>query len=121
MQTLLMAIWLLADGDEQPPPDGGIFGINPFILMAIMFFFYFIVMRPNTQDRRRRAMLDSLKKNDRVLTSAGIKGTVANINREQNEAVLTIDKSTKAQMTVTLDAIGHVIVDEKKKVEADKS
>ncbi len=99
--------------------DGGFFP-HPIFMMLIMLAFYFIVMRPAREEKKRRTVLDGLKKNDRVVTSSGIKAIVASVNREKNEAVLTIDKSTKAQMTVTLDSIGHIVVDEKKKVDENK-
>jgi preprotein translocase subunit YajC len=113
MQILAMAMGLLADGDNGGG-NGGFQLPNPIILLAIMFFFYIIVMRPARDERKRRALLDGLKKNDRVVTSSGIKCVIASVNRDKNEAVVTIDKSTKAQMTVTLDSIAHVLVDESK-------
>jgi preprotein translocase subunit YajC len=115
MQILLTMTWLLADGEDANP--------SPFPLwlpMAIMLAFYFIVMRPAREEKQRRSKLDGLKKNDRIVTSAGIKGTVYSVNREKNEAVVTIDKATKTQMTVTLDSIGHLDVDENKKTDSDK-
>ncbi|MCG8587152.1 MAG: preprotein translocase subunit YajC [Pirellulales bacterium] len=122
MYTLILAIWLFAEGEGgEGNGGGGLFGpINPLILMAIMLAFYFIVMRPARDERQRRTLLDGLKKNDRIVTSSGIKATIASINRDKNEAVLTIDKTTKAQMTISIDAINHVVVDENKKSEGDK-
>jgi preprotein translocase YajC subunit len=107
MQILALAMGLFAEGI-------GSFFPRPEILLLILFAFYFIVMRPAKEEKKRRSLLEGLKKNDRVVTSSGVKAIVASVNREKNEAVLTIDKSTKAQMTVTLDSIGHVVTDEKK-------
>jgi len=113
MQIVALAMGLFA--------EGGGFPIRPEILLLILFAFYFIVMRPVREEKRQlKSLLDGLKKNDRVVTASGIKATVASVNREKNEAVLTIDKSTKAQMTVTLESIGHVVVDEKKKADETK-
>ena len=107
MQIVALAMGLIAEGE-------GSFFPRPEILLLILVAFYFIVMRPAKEEKKRRGLLEGLKKNDQVVTSSGVKAKVASVNREKNEAVLTIDKSTKAQMTVTLDSIGHVVVDEKK-------
>ena len=56
-----------------------------------------------------------------MVTSFGVKAQVASVNREKNEVVLTIDKSTKAQMTVTLASISHIVGDENKKTESEKT
>ena len=114
MQLLLaLAIGLLA-ADPEKVPEGPSKIMNIMTIVAIAFFFYLIVLKPSRDEKTRRSLLDAIKKNDRVVTAAGIKGIVSSVNREKNEAVVTIDENTKTRMTVTLDSIGHVVVDEKK-------
>jgi preprotein translocase subunit YajC len=60
---------------------GGLFG-NPLILMAVMVgIFYFLLIRPQQKKaKEHKALLDNLKKGDRVITGGGIIGTVVNID-----------------------------------------
>lgn len=55
------------------PETLGTFG--PIVIMVAIF--YFLLYRPQKkQQSRRRAMLDSLKKGDQVITIGGIYGTI---------------------------------------------
>lgn len=48
---------------------------GPIVIMIAIF--YFLLYRPQKkQQNRRRAMLDSLKKGDQVITIGGIYGTI---------------------------------------------
>src|ERR1041384_6558303 len=52
-------------------------------ILAIGLVFYFLVIAPaNKQRRKTEAMLSSLKKGDRVVTSGGIYGTVQGVEAE---------------------------------------
>ena len=49
--------------------------LGPIVVMVANF--YFLLYRPQKkQQNRRRAMLDSLKKGDQVITIGGIYGTI---------------------------------------------
>jgi preprotein translocase subunit YajC len=62
-------------------PMGNILG-NPLILMVLMVgIFYFLLIRPQQKKaKEHKALLDNLKKGDRIITSGGIIGTVVNID-----------------------------------------
>ena len=52
--------------------------LGPIVVMVAIF--YFLRYRPQKkQQSRRRAMLDSLKKGDQVITIGGIYGTIEEI------------------------------------------
>ena len=52
-------------------------------ILAIGLVFHFLVIAPaNKQRRKTEAMLSSLKKGDRVVTSGGIYGTVQGVEAE---------------------------------------
>jgi preprotein translocase subunit YajC len=62
-----------------PPPGEG--APNMFVqllpLAAIFVIFYFLLIRPaRTKQKALQAMLETLKPGDKVITSAGIHGTV---------------------------------------------
>ncbi|MBI3458410.1 MAG: preprotein translocase subunit YajC [Candidatus Rokubacteria bacterium] len=70
-----------------PLPQGGSGPASMLIqlvpLIAIFAIFFFLLIRPQQRDRKRReAMLASLKKGDRVVTSGGLIGTVVGLNEQ---------------------------------------
>lgn len=82
------------------PPDTGFsqfLNMAPFILIAIMFFV--VVWLPNSKDQKKRAaQLAGMKKNDRVYTSSGIIGTIANISADGKEVTLKVDDNAKIRV-----------------------
>ena len=73
-------------------------GANP--LMTILMFaliivvFYFFMIRPQMKRQKElRKFRESLKKGDKVVTTGGIYGKVANIN--ENIVILQVDENTK--------------------------
>ena len=71
----------------------------PFLAIGLLFFF--LIFR---QDRRQRTthrqMVEGLKKNDRVVTIGGLKGTVVQVRREIDEVTLKVDDNTKIRFTL---------------------
>jgi preprotein translocase subunit YajC len=83
----------------------------PFV--AIFVLFYFLLIRPQRREQsRRKAMLDAIQKNDRVLTAGGIYGVVTNVHREADEVTVKVDEATNAKLRMTLSSISRVLGDE---------
>jgi preprotein translocase subunit YajC len=61
--------------------------------------------------RKQQDLLKALKRNDRVVTSSGIYGTVANVEREVDRVTLKVDEASNAKLTVTLASIAKVLRD----------
>ncbi|NBY03750.1 MAG: preprotein translocase subunit YajC, partial [Planctomycetes bacterium] len=77
MIQILNSIQLWAQAEGRPAQNSEPFWMNLFLPMGILVLFYFILWRPmQKQDKERKLLLNTLKKNDRVLTAAGIYGTV---------------------------------------------
>jgi len=71
-------------------------------LIAIPFLFYLIIMRPKQmEDRKRQSMIGALKKNDKVLTLAGIYGTVVSVDNEADRVVLRVDDNVRITFSKT--------------------
>ena len=68
-----------AEQAEQQP--GGLLG-SPIIMMVLIFgVMWLFFIRPQSKERKKMdEMRKALKKGDRVMTSAGILGTVTNID-----------------------------------------
>ncbi len=52
-----------------------------FMMGAMVVIFYFLLIRPQQKKaKEHKALLDNLKKGDRIITSGGIIGTIVNID-----------------------------------------
>ena len=70
-----------ATGGDAPGGLGAILG-GPLPMLVLMFaIFYFLLIRPQQKKQKlHRAMLDALKKGDKVWTNGGILGTITDID-----------------------------------------
>jgi preprotein translocase subunit YajC len=74
-----------------------------FVLIVVIF--YFIIYRPQKQQREKhKALLNELKKGDKVVTSGGIWGTVTNIGKE----TVTLQVAENAKIKVIRDHIARL-------------
>ncbi|MGG4482453.1 preprotein translocase subunit YajC [Paenibacillus illinoisensis] len=86
-------------------PSGGIFSlIVPLVLMVAIF--YFLMIRPqNKKQKQRNAMLNQLKKGDKIVTIGGLHGTIAEIT--DDVVVLRVNDVTK--LTFDRNAISSAV------------
>jgi preprotein translocase subunit YajC len=71
-------------------------------LMLVLFgLLWFVVLRPanKRQEAERKAMLESLKKGDKVLTHSGIYGTVVGVAENEDEVTIKVDDNVRLRMT----------------------
>lgn len=79
-------------------------------LMPIPLLFYFMIYMPQKeQEKKRRAMIDALKKNDKVVTAGGIYGTVVSIDPSSDRIGLRIDDDKGVKMSVTRASVVRVL------------
>jgi preprotein translocase subunit YajC len=105
----LFSILLAEDEPAATPPAG-----NPLVtllpILVIGVFIYFLAIRPmKKQEKERKLLLESIKKNDRVLTSGGIIGVIANIRDKDEEVVLKVDENSSVRLRVTRSSIVRVL------------
>jgi preprotein translocase subunit YajC len=82
--------------------------LAPFIPIPIIF--YFLMIRPQQmQDRKRRELINTLKKNDKVLTAAGMYGTVISVDEKGDRVQLRLDDDGKVKITFTKASIVRVL------------
>ena len=100
--------------DAPAVPDAGP-APNPiwqlvFTFGPIALIFYFLILRPQQkQEKQRRSMLDALKKKDRVLTSGGILGMVADLR--DDEVTLRISENPDVKVRVRRSSEVEVLGD----------
>lgn len=103
---------VLAQAAADGPPDFVRTVLNALPLAMIALAAYLLLFRPERERvRRQQELLGALKKNDRVLTSAGIYGTVAAVDRTADRITLKVDETANVKIDVTLASIAKVIVD----------
>lgn len=102
-QTLL----LLADAEATGPAPGQGTGQAPglggfdilFMLLPMAILFYFLILRPEgRKQKEQQAMLGSLKKGDKVLTIAGIYGTIVSVSETEDEVTVKVDDNARIKM-----------------------
>jgi preprotein translocase subunit YajC len=82
----------------------------PIYLFGFFFLIYFMIIRPQKQqDQKRRAMIDAMKKNDKVLTSGGIYGTVISVDPSQDRVVLRVDDEKGVKVSFARSSVARVI------------
>ncbi len=67
----------------------------PFVLIFAVFYFL-VILPARKQQRKKDAMIASLKKGDRVITSGGIHGTVAGV--EDQALMLKVAENVKIRV-----------------------
>ncbi len=94
-----------SEGTDAPSgEDSGLPGWFPFLLIG--GFFYLILIRPQAKEqKRRKAVLDALKKGDEVMTNAGIYGKVVVASGD----VVTLQVADGVRMRFSRAAISGVI------------
>src|SRR5574337_1291745 len=75
--------------------SGTILSLVPFVLIFVIFYFLLILPQQKKQ-KQQKAMLEALKKGDKVITASGIWGTVTNLGKET--VTLQIADNTKVKM-----------------------
>ncbi len=98
--------WLIILGDTE---GGEGFNYQFFVVLGLIaVVFYFLMIRPQKkQKHQHRQMLDSLRKNDKVVTIGGIHGTVISV--KENYVILKIAENSDVSIRVNRSAIGGVV------------
>ena len=118
----LESMWLLAQETVKQEPlkgaaadDAGAWGylfslsspLLPMLMNGIVF--YLMMMRPEQKKRKEmEQLLANIKKNDKVILSSGICGTVVNAAPKSVYVTVKVDDNTNAKLRVLRSAIARV-------------
>lgn len=81
-----------AQGGAAPPP---LLNLMPIVL--IFGIFYFLLIRPQQKRQAEHGrMVSQLKKNDQVITTGGIYGTIVNV--KEDSVVLRVDDNVRIEV-----------------------
>lgn len=79
---------------EQAASPLAQFPIVPYLVIFLIF--YFLVIKPQKKKQKeQKEMLGALKKNDRVVTSGGMHGTISLV--KENTVVVRVDDNVKIE------------------------
>ena len=105
----------LAQAAPQGAP-GPLTHMIPFILMFVIF--YFLLIRPQQQKQKEQErMVKNLAKNDEVITSGGLHGTVVGL--KESSILLRIAENVKVE--VERSAVTQVVRQSNKQQETSDS
>jgi preprotein translocase subunit YajC len=96
-----------ATGGAAGGTDGGMAAFQQFIPLIFMFaIFYFLLIRPQKKKAlEHKALLESIKKGDNVITAGGVHGKVFAVD---NDLVL-LDVANNVNIKITKGYIATII------------
>jgi preprotein translocase subunit YajC len=115
-----MSIILLAAGSGAPGQGGGSFQL--IMMGAIILVFWLFMIRPQAKKaKEQKKFIDNLSKGDRIVTIAGIHGTINKVNEDNTlqlevspGSYLKIEKSAiSSEWTTSLNKSTAAIADKK--------
>ena len=113
VSPLVAAVWCLAQAGEPAAarPEVPI-ALQYLPLLAIAAAAYLLLFRPERERmKKQQQLLGALKKTDRVVTSSGIYGTVANVERDADRVTLKVEDASNVKIVVTLSSVARVLRD----------
>lgn len=105
MKTIMSVAW--AQGTASGSTGSTLLSFLPFVLIFVIFYFLLILPQQKRQ-KKLKAMLEALKKGDKVVTSSGIWGTITNLGKE----TVTVQIADNTKIKVQRDHISRVRGDE---------
>ena len=98
----------LSAAQQQGPgaaPGGNLFGaLLPFILVFVIFYLL-IIMPQRKKQKRHQEMVEKLSPGDRIITSAGIFGTVMGVQKDRIELKI----AANVKIDITKSAVGVIL------------
>jgi len=101
--------------DPGPPPRGApgdsLFGTPFFLIMlgALALMFIFSIRSQSKEKKKRQAMIEAIKKGDRVQTIGGILATVSEVR--EGEIVLKVDENANVKLHFSRSSIQSVVTE----------
>lgn len=90
------------DGQNREAPQGGLGGLWP--LLAIGAVVWFLIFAPERKARKKREeMLGALKKGDKIVTTGGLHGQIAEVR--ENEVII---KAGDVRLTYSRSSVHQV-------------
>lgn len=92
METLAFAQGV---GEAAGSSQGGFMLLLPMYLIIFFIFYIFIIKPQQKKQKEHDAMVSAIKKNDEVVMSGGIHGTIVNV--KDKTVIVRIDDNAKIE------------------------
>jgi preprotein translocase subunit YajC len=105
-----------AGGGQQQP--SGLFGPSfIWIMLGMIVIMLIFSGGGRKQEKQRKAMLATLKRNDRVQTIGGVLGTVLEVN--EHDVLLRVDEGSNTRIRFARSAIQQILREAKEPAKGD--
>ncbi|MCC6130268.1 MAG: preprotein translocase subunit YajC [Acidobacteria bacterium] len=94
---------------QAPAPSAGsaLLQMVPFLLVFFVFYYFLLLAPMRKQQKKTKEMLAALKKGDRVVTSGGIHGTVAQVE----DQIVWVKIADTVKVKMNKSAISSVLAE----------
>lgn len=106
MSGMVSVAWAQGTGGGGSS-SGTLLSLVPFVLIFVIFYFLLILPQQKRQ-KQQKAMLEGMKKGDKVITASGIWGTVTNLGKE----TVTLQIADNTKIKIQKDHISKLRSDE---------
>lgn len=102
MSLLIPDAW--AEAAPAAPQDAGLMGFVPLIVIFVLF--YFLLIRPQMKRaKEQRKMVESLAKNDEIVTSGGLLGKIIDVE----ESFITVEIAEGVRVKMQKNAVTTLV------------
>jgi preprotein translocase subunit YajC len=93
---------------QAPAPGGAMESLGAFLPLILIFvIFYFLLIRPQQKRmKQHKAMLEAIRRGDRIVTNGGIVGTVVKV---VNDSELSVEIADGVKVRVLREMIANVL------------
>ncbi len=97
-----------APAEAAQNPGGGPFSLVMMVFFVLIALYLLFILPAKSRDKQAQKLIDSIKINDKVLTTSGIIGTVYSMDKQAGEIVLRVDESNNVKMRFAISSIYFV-------------
>ncbi len=114
---ILTQLTLFAEGaapaaqEMKQSPQQTMFSFICMVFFFLIAMWLLFILPKKRQDKQMKRLFDSLKKNDKVMTSSGIIALVHSVDKEAGEVVLKVDEANNTKIRFSIQSVYYIFPD----------